>query len=127
MLLDTNAYMRFVKGHAPLRESLERAEEIVFSTRVLGELLCGIHVGRRGEQNRATLQEFLDTEVSEILDITSDVADRYARIFTHLKSNGTPVPTNDMWIAATALEAGARLISYDRHFDAIPGLVVMAP
>lgn len=127
VLLDTNAYVKFAKGHAPLAELLERADRVLFSTVVVGELLAGFRLGTRSKENLAALQDFLDTEVSETWGVCSDVADRYADIFAQLRRKGTPIPTNDIWIAATALEAGARLVTYDGHFADVPGLAVLAP
>ena len=125
--LDTNAYTRLMLGHRPLADLLEYVDEIFISTVVLGELIAGFTLGNRHGENLAVLRNFLDTEVSAINDITSDVADRYALIFAALRSQGAPIPTNDMWIAAAAVETGSRLITYDTHFNKIPGIVVLSP
>ncbi|MDD5673093.1 MAG: type II toxin-antitoxin system VapC family toxin [Chitinivibrionales bacterium] len=125
--LDTNAYTKFVQGHRPLSELLERAEEIFISPIVLGELIAGFTLGSRRRENIMVLKDFLDTEASAECAITKDVAERYAFLFADLRAKGTPIPTNDLWIAAAALETGSRLISYDDHFKKVPGLVVLAP
>jgi tRNA(fMet)-specific endonuclease VapC len=125
--LDTNAYTRLVLGHRPLADLLECVDEIFLSTVVLGELIAGFTMENRRGVNMSVLQSFLDTEVTAISDITKDVAERYAIIFTGLRSQGTPIPTNDIWIAAAALETGSRLITYDTHFNKIPGIVVLSP
>lgn len=125
--LDTNAYTRLMLGHRPLADLLECVDEIFISTVVLGELIAGFTLGNRRGENLSVLRNFLDTEVSAINDITRDVAERYALIFAELRSQGAPIPTNDMWIAAAALETGSRLITYDTHFKKIPGIVVLSP
>jgi predicted nucleic acid-binding protein len=62
-----------------------------------------------------------------VVDTTESVSHRYAAIVIALKRAGTPIPTNDIWIAAAALENGGRIIAYDSHFDVVPGLLVEAP
>jgi tRNA(fMet)-specific endonuclease VapC len=125
--LDTNAYTKLVLGHRPLLELLEQADELFVSSIVLGELIAGFTLGNRYRQNLAVLRDFLNSEVTGVSDITKDVAERYALLFADMRSKGTPVPTNDLWIAAAAMETGSRLVTYDGHFTAIAGLVVLAP
>ena len=125
--LDTNAYSKFASGHKPLLEALEYADEIYLSTIALGELFAGFSLGSRYERNLSVLKEFIDMQVTDITEITRDVAERYAMIYTGLRSRGTPIPTNDIWIAAAAFETGTRLVTYDVHFSAIPGLMLIAP
>ena len=127
VLLDTNAHVKLAKAHPPLSELLERADEILFSTVVIGELRGGFRLGSRQHENEALLRDFLDNEATAVLGVTEDVADRYAGLYTELRRRGTPTPANDLWIAATALEAGARLATYDAHSSAVPGLPVLAP
>jgi tRNA(fMet)-specific endonuclease VapC len=125
--LDTNAYTRLMTGHRPLADLLERVDEIFISSIVVGELMAGFALGSRRKENLSVLQSFLATEATAISDITRDVAERYALIFSELRLQGTPIPTNDIWIAAAAFESGSRLISYDAHFNKISGLVVLSP
>jgi tRNA(fMet)-specific endonuclease VapC len=127
VLLDTNAYVKLAKGHPPLADVLERADEVLFSTVVLGELRGGFRLGTRQHQNESLLRDFLDNEATAILGVSEDVADRYAELYAELRRRGTPVPANDLWIAATALEAGARLVTYDVHFGAVPGVTTLSP
>jgi len=127
VLLDTNAYVKLVKGYPGLSEALEQADDVLFSTVVLGELQGGFRLGTRQHENERLLRDFLDNETSAVLGVTEDVADRYADLYAELRRRGTPIPANDLWIAATALEAGARLVTYDTHFAAVPGLAVLAP
>jgi tRNA(fMet)-specific endonuclease VapC len=126
--LDTNAYSKLRQGHKPLLELLEHVDEIIVSSIVLGELMAGFAMGSRRAENMVILADFMDTEVSVgDGDITRDIAERYAILYADLRLKGTPIPTNDLWIAAAALETGSRLVSYDEHFKNVPGLVVLAP
>ena len=125
--LDTNAYSRLMKGHAPLTELLESAEEILVPITVLGELYAGFELGSRRDANRRQLREFLAQPGVETLAVTADIAERYGMLVAQLARQGTPIPTNDIWIAASALETGARLVTYDPHFQHIQGLLVLGP
>lgn len=125
--LDTNAYSRFMLGHPPLQDLLEAADDIFLPATVLGELYAGFELGSRREANRKLLAAFLNQPDVERIAIDEGVAERYGMLIFHLSRAGTPLPTNDVWIAAAAMECGARLISYDAHFAAIPGLLTIAP
>ena len=125
--LDTNAYSRLMLGHEPLKILLESVDEIIMSATVLGELYAGFELGSRREANRKQLAIFMNQPGVERLAIDNGVAERYGVLIKHLTKAGTPIPTNDIWIAAAAMESGARLVSYDEHFAKIPGLLVLAP
>ena len=125
--LDTSAYSRLMGGHAPLTQLLESADDVLVPVTVLGELHAGFEMGTRREANRRRLTEFLVLPGVETTAVTADIAERYGILVSQLTRQGTPIPTNDIWIAATALEAGARLVAYDSHFESIPGLIVLAP
>lgn len=127
LCLDTNAYSRLMRGHAPLRDLLETAEQVLIPATVLGELHAGFAQGSRAKTNQQQLRDFLSEPGVEILPIDADIAERYGLLVAHLSRQGTPLPTNDIWIAATALEAGARLITADAHFASVPGLIVVNP
>jgi predicted nucleic acid-binding protein len=122
LLLDTNAYSALAKGDASLAESVRRARAIAFSAVVAGELLHGFRAGSRYEKNLSLLQDFLDEPFVEFLPVSFTTAERFARIATDLRKRGTPIPTNDIWIAAHAMESGAELLSFDGHFGTIEGL-----
>lgn len=127
ILLDTNAYSAIGRGHAEAGEILRRAREIVLSTVMLGEVLAGFRRGSRWEENLASLRRFLaEPRVSQV-PVTWTTADRYGRIWTALRRRGKPIPTNDVWIAAHALETGADLISFDPHFEHVDGLAWVRP
>jgi tRNA(fMet)-specific endonuclease VapC len=122
-LLDTNAYVGLKKNHEGVAGLVRESTELVFSMVVVGELMFGFRNGTRFERNRKELDEFLADARVTVLDITRTSADRFSRIAAGLRRAGTPIPSNDIWIAAQALESGAELVSFDGHFKAIEGLV----
>jgi tRNA(fMet)-specific endonuclease VapC len=98
---------------------IDRAEWIGVPAIVLGELRVGFRLGRHHDRNEATLAEFLANPVVEELPVEGEVARHYAEIVIDLRRIGTPIPTNDVWIAATAASRGAVVLSCDSHFEAI--------
>ncbi len=125
--LDTNAYSRLMGGHVPLTQLLESCEEVLLPATVLGELHAGFELGSRRETNRRQLGEFLALPGVETIPVTTDIAERYGILISQLTRQGTPISTNDIWIAAAALETGSRLVSYDSHFRHVHGLIVLDP
>ena len=125
--LDTNAFSRLMRGHDPLTQLLESADEVLIPATVLGELHAGFEMGSRREANRRQLGEFLALPGVETVAVTPDVAERYGLLVSQLTRQGTPIPTNDIWIAASALETGTRLVTYDPHFQHIQGLITLSP
>jgi tRNA(fMet)-specific endonuclease VapC len=123
IMLDTSAYVGFKRNTAEAVEIIVKSELIVFSPVVVGELMFGFRNGTRFKENMDDLDRFLDHEAVDLLPIGKITSDRYSRIAAKLKQQGTPIPTNDIWIAAQAMEHGAELITSDRHFDKISGLV----
>lgn len=121
-LLDTNAYVELLKGNAEVAALVRDAEQLVFSTVVVGELLFGFRNGNRYEKNHTLLDEFLSQPWVALQTVTRITADRFGRIAAALRKSGTPIPTNDIWIAAHAFETGAEFITFDRHFDEVRGL-----
>ncbi|MEI9952011.1 MAG: type II toxin-antitoxin system VapC family toxin [Pseudomonadota bacterium] len=121
-LLDTNAYVELLKGNAEVANLVRNAEQLVFSMVVVGELLFGFRNGSRYDKNLALLDEFLNQPWVEVQLVTRTTADRFGRIAAALRKEGTPIPSNDIWIAAHAFETGAELISFDRHFESVRGL-----
>ena len=123
LLLDTSAYVGFKRNVPDLVEMIVGAEWILFSPVVLGELMFGFRNGVKFKENMNDLNEFLQHDVVEIVQIGKITSDRYSRIAAQLKRNGAPIPSNDIWIAAQTMEHGAELITTDRHFNKIDGLV----
>jgi tRNA(fMet)-specific endonuclease VapC len=124
LLVDTNAYTALMVGEAEVVEVLAHAEKLFVNTVVLGELLGGFAAGKREARNRAELARFLDSPRVEVLTITATTADSYALVYAGLRRKGKPIPTNDLWIAASALEHGAAVLTRDAHFAQIDGLRV---
>jgi tRNA(fMet)-specific endonuclease VapC len=122
ILLDTNAYTAFMLGEAAVVDVVAHAERLLLNSIVLGELLGGFAAGKRETKNRAELARFLDSPRVEVLPITAQTADSYALVYAGLLRKGQPIPTNDLWIAASALEHGAALLTRDAHFAQIDGL-----
>jgi tRNA(fMet)-specific endonuclease VapC len=123
ILIDTNAYVAFKKGDASIMEIIQHAETLAISPVVLGELLGGFECGNKTKKNLDELQQFLQSSRIRVFSMTADTAKFYSQVYLALKNKGHPIPTNDMWIAAQALENGCVLCSYDKHFKAIEGLI----
>ena len=123
ILLDTSAYVGFKRGIEEFVDIIVRSESILFSPIVLGELMFGFRNGAKFKKNVSELNEFLNHENVSIVMMGEITADRFSRIALQLKQHGTPIPTNDIWIAAQTMEHGAELITSDRHFKRIAGLV----
>jgi len=122
-LLDTSAYVGFKRNKVEVVEIIIKAELILFSTIVLGELMFGFRNGTKFEKNMDELNKFMRHEIVKLVQIEGITSDRYSRIAAQLKRQGTPIPTNDIWIAAQTMEHGAELITLDKHFETINGLV----
>ena len=123
ILLDTSAYVAFKRNIDDLVEIIVNSEEVLFSPIVMGELMFGFRNGIKFKRNMNELNEFIQHEAVTVIKIGEITADRYSRIASQLRSQGTPIPTNDIWIAAQTMEHGAELITSDRHFQSIIGLV----
>ncbi len=117
--LDTSAYSNFKRGDAQVVELIDRADWIGIPVIVLGELTVGFRLGKRGEANQSELARFISHPVVEVLSVSEQVAGLYADIILDLKKAGTPLPANDIWIAAVAARHGATVLTYDVHFRSI--------
>ena len=122
VLLDSNAYSQWKRGHARVAELVRSSSEILVPLVVVGELLYGFQHGQRADENTRDLQTFLANRRVSVVTMTMTTADRYARIAAILRRKGRPIPTNDIWIAAHAMETGADLVSLDGHFAKVDGL-----
>lgn len=125
LVLDTNAYIALRKGDAAALATLESAAFLGLPAIVLGELYAGFLAGSRTERNIRELDDFLAAAGVEVLRLGRAEAERYGALVKALRERGTPIPTNDLWIAACALCANARIMTADRHFSLVPGLVAM--
>lgn len=122
-MLDTNAYSSFKRGDAETVETVARAEAILLPTPVLGELRAGFRAGRKEAENIADLEAFLSSPRVRVHALGEETAIFYAEVHGALRAAGKPIPTNDLWIAASALETGSILVTSDAHFDNVAGLV----
>jgi tRNA(fMet)-specific endonuclease VapC len=124
VMLDTSAYSAFLRGNTEVKQALGEADEIYVNPIVLGELYAGFTRGNKGKKNRDILRDFIGSPRLRIAPIDEETAERYSAIITYLWSQGTPVPTNDLWIAATAMQYGLKLITTDNHFRNVPQIIV---
>lgn len=122
LVLDTSAYTRFRAGHEAVLDLIAAAEIVFVPTTTLGELEAGFELGSRERENRTILAEFLDEPFVLVLPVTREVARRYGEIFARLRHAGTPIPTNDIWIAAATLDCGGHLLTFDTDFEAVDEL-----
>ena len=122
LVLDTSAYSHFRAGHPQVLDHLAQATTVVIPVTVLGELEARFQLGRRALENQLTLAEFLGEPFVTVWPTTTAVARHYGRLFAELKRAGTPVPVNDVWIAAACLDCIGRLVTFDGDFKRIPGL-----
>lgn len=126
MLIDTNIYSNAMRGEDAVVATLRRAPRVGVTSISIGELLSGFKGGANEQENRTQLAEFLDTPRVVIYGVTENTAEFYASILDGLRHSGTPIPTNDIWIAAVALEHGLRLYSMDHHFGSVAGLLLVS-
>ena len=123
VLIDTNIYSFAMKGDTGVVSTLRKIDLIGISTISIGELFSGFEGGSREEKSREELNLFLDSPRVVVHPIDEETADFYASILNNLKRAGTPIPTNDIWIASVAFQHGYKLFSKDKHYKFIPGLV----
>jgi tRNA(fMet)-specific endonuclease VapC len=122
ILLDTNAYTRFLAGDERVLEAMQKAETVYIPVIVIAELLFGFRGGTRRAENQGMLDKFLHKSTVFVLDVTAETAEIFSELQYNLKKDGNPIPVNDVWIAACAVESGSVVITYDNHFRKIPGV-----
>ena len=120
MILDTNALSAWAEGHAGIEAPLRSSNRLITPSVVLGEHCFGIRQSRHRRRYEDWLRRYLP--LTEIATITAATASSYAGIRLELKKQGTPVPSNDAWVAALALQHGQPILSNDKHFDLIAGV-----
>jgi tRNA(fMet)-specific endonuclease VapC len=125
LCVDTSAYSRFKGGDAPVVQHLDSAAWIGVPTVVLGELEAGFRLGRHRERNLDELERFLSHPSVDVVVVDRDVARLYGEIVIDLRRRGTPLPTNDVWIAACAARTAATLLTYGRHFATVDRIGVL--
>jgi len=122
IVVDANRYADFSRGEASVVKSLELAEEVWLPFIVIGELRAGFALGTQGPHNESILRRFLLKPGVGVLYADEQTTHHYATVYRQLRKQGTPVPTNDMWIAALVLQHSLSLCDRDAHFDSLPQL-----
>jgi predicted nucleic acid-binding protein len=123
VLMDTSAYVAFLRGDPEVKEAAQQADEIVFNPVVLGELKAGFLMGKNEKRNRTILRDFLSSPRVIIIEIDEETSERYAVIVQSLRMKGTPIPTNDLWIAASAMQHGLKILTTDKHYLEVPQIM----
>ena len=123
-MLDTSTYSHLRRGHDGVIDAMARAAVVLIPTTVLGELHAGFALGTRRADNERSLADFLSEPFVAVLPTSADVARRYGEVYANLRRAGTPIPINDVWIAAAALDAGASVHTFDADFERVAGLTV---
>jgi tRNA(fMet)-specific endonuclease VapC len=127
VLIDAGIYAAFKRNLSSVVNFLRQCDEIHINSVVLAELLTAFKAGSKEPQNRRELRSFLNSPRAHLDPVDEGTAEYYAHIFSHLRSKGTPIPCNDLWIAATAMQHGLALFSRARHYSGIDGLLVVYP
>ena len=127
LLIDTNIYTAFKRGESAVVNTLRKAEVIGLCTAVLGELYAGFKCGSRETDNVEQLELFLDTPRVAVFGADETTARFYANVYANLKRRGSPIPVNDIWIAATAMQHGLAVCTFDAHFEQVDGLIHLRP
>lgn len=123
IMLDTSAYTAFLMGNSEIKLSIQQAEEVFLNPIILGELMAGFLMGKNEKRNRAILQDFLSSPRVKIVEIDEEISERYAVIVGYLRIRGTPIPTNDIWIAASAMQQGLKVLTTDKHYLEVPQII----
>ena len=122
LALDTNRYTDLCRGDTSVVEIVELADEVWLPFIVLGELRAGFAVGNQGPRNESVLRRFLMKSGVGVLYADEQTTHHYSAVYRQLRKQGTPIPTNDMWVAALVLQHSLVLCARDTHFDALPQL-----
>ena len=124
VMLDTSAYSAYLRGNADVKRAIREADEIYLNPVVLGELYAGFAHGGKEKRNREILRELLASPRVQVAVIDEETSERYAAIIVYLWAKGTPLPTNELWISATAMQFGLKLVTTDSHYRNVPQIIV---
>jgi tRNA(fMet)-specific endonuclease VapC len=124
LLLDTNAYVALRRGNAEVVDAVRRSTGVLLSAIVVGELMDGFQGGSRLTENLRLLEETTKSSSVEFVTVGWNTTEWFGRVSSALRKAGTPIPTNDVWIAAHTMEHGARLITADGHFEKVAGIAL---
>lgn len=123
--LNTNRYRDLCEGNPHVQAVLQQAERIALPLPVLAELRCGFACGILSRKNEATLTTFLNEPRVRVLAPDEQTTFFYSRLYRQLREQGTPIPTNDLWIAALVEQHRLILYTRDRHFHHLPQLALI--
>jgi len=123
LALDTNTYVRMIRGERQIVDLVEDADAVFLPFAAIAELRAGFFGGSRSGRNERELTKFLNSLGVEVLYADEQTTHHYARIYVQLRKQGTPIPVNDLWIAALVVQHDLMLCSGDRHFDHLPQLL----
>jgi tRNA(fMet)-specific endonuclease VapC len=124
IIIDTNFYAAFKRNETEAVNLLKRVEYIGVNSVILGELLAGFRCGNRERENRIELDQFLDSARVDTISLDDETSEFYAQVFSELRQKGRPIPSNDLWLAASALQHGLALATYDDHFGHISSILL---
>jgi tRNA(fMet)-specific endonuclease VapC len=124
LLFDTSGYSAMQRGMAAAIKLAQTADQVLLNPVVLGELRAGFAAGSKRDQNEQLLSAFLSRPRTEVVGIDGDTSVYYAAIANSLRLSGRPIPANDMWIAASAMQYGLELVTLDRDFLNVNQIIV---
>jgi tRNA(fMet)-specific endonuclease VapC len=124
ILIDTNIYVAFKRNLKEIVEVLRTVDYIGINTVVLGELYAGFKGGVKEKKNKVELDKFLDSPRVEVIPVDETTSEVYAHIFWNLRKKGHPIPTNDIWVAASAFQHNLALFTLDDHFNKVDGVII---
>jgi len=120
LAIDTNRYRDYVNGEPDAQMPIDQADQVFIPLVVIAELRTGFRLGTRQIENEATLVKILREPQIEILYPDEATTHFYAQVMVDLRKRGTPIPSNDLWIAALVIQNGLTLFTRDRHFANVP-------
>jgi tRNA(fMet)-specific endonuclease VapC len=123
LILDTTAVSAFFRGNEEVNGHIVSADELYLSPVVIGELLAGFGMGKHEEKNREILRALLSSVRVRTVDIDVGTSERYGAILTYLRETGSPTPTHEIWIAASAMQHGLKLLTTDKRYAKIPQVI----
>ena len=129
LAFDTNVLIDMLERGTVPKDVFGSYDRLLISSVVIGEYRAGLESSRRGRSMLAKLLNYISKVSVDVVPVTERTAELYAKVFQALRERGRPIPQNDMWIAASALEHGADLATTDEHFRSVPLLttIVLPP
>lgn len=124
VVLDTSAYSSFMRGNAEIKRILQQVDEIYLNPIILGELFSGFARGKYRKKNETEFERFSASPRVRMVNLDEETSTRYAVILNSLRDAGTPIPTNDVWIAASAMQHGLQIVTTDAHYQKVAQVLV---